>query len=374
MIAEQLKENYSQTIMLSADQEWETFLKEDTLQDSKNKKVYSNVSFIPKVTPIYISTQTKIGYLNQTIDLKTMFWKIPVILYQSANNGVIKKQIKINCDSKEESVVLEEKIKNTDMCVVDIIKFIDKPTARKIKYKDVRKINIGISKKDLTSYRKKTKGAFYNCFVVIMRIPYKNMFKEVHIKVFNTGKLEIPGIQSDEFLNIALDALVNMLNPYCSKPLSYNATDIDTVLINSNFTCNYYIDRDKLSTVLKYKYKLHINYDPCSYPGIQVKFYYNSMKKEQDGLCHCKNRCSKKGSGKGENECLEVSFMIFRTGSVLIVGHCDIPILTKVYNFLINILKEDYQSFRIESNHPAKKKNKKKKIRKKIIIMDIEAN
>ena len=35
--------------------------------------------------------------------------------------------------------------------------------------------------------------------------------------------------------------------------LNYNKDNIDTVLINSNFTCNYYIDRDKLSQLLKYK-------------------------------------------------------------------------------------------------------------------------
>ena len=53
--------------MLSADQEWENFLKGDTLQVSKNEIIYGNETFIPKVTEIYISTQTKIGHLNQSI-------------------------------------------------------------------------------------------------------------------------------------------------------------------------------------------------------------------------------------------------------------------------------------------------------------------
>ena len=97
-------------------------------------------TFIPKVTEIYISTQTKIGHLNQSIDLKTVFWDIPVIPYQSACSGVIKKQIKLSCDTKAESAQLDEKIKYSEMIVIDTIKFIDNPTARKIKYKDVRKI------------------------------------------------------------------------------------------------------------------------------------------------------------------------------------------------------------------------------------------
>jgi TATA-box binding protein (TBP) (component of TFIID and TFIIIB) len=360
--------------ILSADQEWENFLNGDTLQDSKNEIIYGTETFIPKVTEIYISTQTKIGHLNQEIDLKSVFWGIPIISYQSPCCGVIKKQIKLSCDTKTESAQLDEKINHTDMVVINTIKFIDNPTARKIIYKDVRKINVGIAKKDLTSYRTKVKGAFYNCFVVIMRIPYNGIFKEVHIKVFNTGKLEIPGIQSDDFLFLALDALIAMLNPLCLKPLAYNNGDIDTVLINSNFTCNYYIDRDKLSSLLKYKYHLHVNYDPCSYPGIQVKFYYNSMKNIQNGVCSCEKRCSKKGSGTGENQCLEISFMVFRTGSVLIVGHCSITTLHIVYNFLKTILKGDFKEFRIETAKPLKKPEKKKKRRKKIIIMDVKSS
>ena len=89
------------------------------------------------------------------------------------------------------------------------------------------------------------------------------------------------------------------------------------------------------------------------------------MKDNQNGVCACTKRCSKKGSGTGENECLEISFMIFRTGSVLIVGHCNIPILHIVYGFLKTILMEDYADFRINMIKPLKKAEKKKKLREK---------
>ena len=98
------------------------------------------------------------------------------------------------------------------------------------------------------------------------------------------------------------------------------------------------------------------------------------MKKIQNGVCSFEKRCSKKGSGKGANQCLEISFMVFRTGSVLIVGHCSIPILHIVYNFLKTILKADFKDFRIETVKPLKKIEKKKKRRKKIIIMDVESS
>ena len=91
--------------MLTADQEWETFLKDDTLQ-IPNISQNSDKEFVPKVTPIYISTQTKIGYLNQPINLKDVFWEIPVIPYQNAAYGVIKKQIKKTQESGATTIEL----------------------------------------------------------------------------------------------------------------------------------------------------------------------------------------------------------------------------------------------------------------------------
>jgi hypothetical protein len=54
-----------------------------------------NENYIPKSSEIYISTKTKIAYLNKSIDLKKMFWIIPVIKYMEPKNGVIKKQMKL---------------------------------------------------------------------------------------------------------------------------------------------------------------------------------------------------------------------------------------------------------------------------------------
>ena len=119
---------------------------------------------------------------------------------------------------------------------------------------------------------------------------------------------------------------------------------------------------------MKYKYNLHVVYDPCSYPGIQCKFYYNKDNLKNNGICNCEKKCTKKGSGKGKNQCLEISFMIFRTGSVLIVGRCDEYILNKIYLFLKNILLKEYKQIKIASSEK-KTKPKVKKVWKKTIIV-----
>jgi len=354
----------------SVDEEWAKFCEDEEGFIPENNVIIDHKNTeIPKCSDIYISTKTKIAYLNSKIPLQEVFWQVPVIKYYMAEEGVIKKQIKINCDTPKQVEELEDKLLDLENCNVDIISQINNPNARKIKYKDVRKINVGISKKDLTTYRKKKRGAFYNCFVVILRLKYHGIFKEIHVKVFNTGKLEIPGIQKDDLLILVLEKLIELLNPYFSENISYNKTDIQTVLINSNFDCGFEIDRDKFYNILKYKYNLNVTYDPCSYPGIQCKYYYNA-EQENRGVCNCSVQCGKK-NGKTNSRCLEISFMVFRTGSVLIVGHCEEDILHIIYNFLKEMLSEEYSEIQTISNMPRKKKKSKTKLHKKTIILTI---
>ena len=346
---------------------WENFINNNCIAKHKKKCKAKQLTNIPKCGDIYISTKTMIAYFNQPIPLYDIFWSLPILSYNSAQNGIVKKQMKINCTNEDEVKKLEQKI-NEDknkIISVDILKQIKFKNGT-IKYN--RKINIGISKKDLTCFKKKKKGAFYNCFVIILRIKFENIFKEIHIKIFNTGKLEIPGIQKTKFLWLSLNILIKFLQPYLVKKISYNINNIETVLINSNFNCGFYINRDNLYHILKYKYNFNVAFDSCSYPGIQCKYYYNNNKKKNNGLCNCSTKCDKKGKGDGDGECFEISFMIFRTGSVLIVGHCEENIIYHIYKNVKQILQAEYNNILIINNEK-QKKPKKKKVKKKILII-----
>ena len=72
--------------------------------NSKKKKE------MPKCSDIYISTQTKIVYLNTSIDLNNVYWKIPITNYYLPKIGVLKKSIKINTINKDDISELEAKI------------------------------------------------------------------------------------------------------------------------------------------------------------------------------------------------------------------------------------------------------------------------
>lgn len=356
------------------DEEWKKFLdnsddfENNLTNDDSEKKI--NV----KCSELYISTKTKIAFLNKSIDVNKIFWKLPIINYYEAKTGIIKKQMKSTCFSKDERKEIDEKIinvQNTGLPVKQhIISHLDNPTSKaRINYKHVQKLSVGTCKKDFISYRTKEKGAFYNCFALIFRIYFNNEFKEVHIKVFNTGKLEIPGIQDNNLMYKAIVILIDTIQPFFEEPIFVDYNKIDTVLINSNFNCGYYIDRQKLFSKLKYDFGLISMFDPCSYPGIQSKFYYNREKKEQNGICECSIRCSKKGKGNGDGDCMEISFMIFRTGSVLIVGNCEEDTLNDIYLFVKNILESEFHDVNVGLIEPYNIKKKIKKKQKKYSII-----
>lgn len=379
------------------DKEWESFLTskcdDDVSTDDEDLQILmeqnsedivsANLKFdlntdAPKASDIYISTKTKISYLNSPIDIKEMFWSVPVIPYAKQCNGVVKKQIKFNSTTPEELDEINQKLKKETYYEEHIITSINNPDGR-IKFKDIRKISVGISKKDIMSYRSKKKSAFYNCFVMMLRMEINNVFKEFHVKVFNTGKLEIPGIQNEITFNMVLKLVVDTLQPHLQFKLSVNETS-KTVLINSNFNCGFFINREVLSDILKYKYNIQSIYDPCSYPGIQCKFYYNPDSKSN--FASNSQIIAETKNTSNENMYKKISFMIFRTGSVLIVGKCDESILLEVYEYLKTILHNEYKNICQKvayqcgtngqteiTNKVSDKELKSKKIRRKTITI-----
>jgi len=326
----------------------------------------------PECDELYISTKTKVLYFNCPIDIHSIFWKIPIVEYWNPIEGVIKKQIKIVSKSREEFETYRTLLEQETFYREHIIKQIDNPSARVLKYKDERKITIGISKKDIMNMRGKIKNAFYNCFVIIIRFYYMNSFREIHVKVFNTGKMEIPGVFNKDQLDIIKEKLLSILAKYIDTDV-LNITESESdenVLINSNFNCGFYINREKLFQILTQKYGIETAYDPCSYPGVKCKYYFNNEiefdETLQTGQIKNEDR-NMKMVELGENKkYTEVSFMIFRTGSCLIVGNSSERKLRFIFDFLKGVLQREFMDIRIENERMAEKDKTPKK-RKKVI-------
>ena len=378
--------------MTSLDEEWEAFL-------NGHKPNYMNESPTPNTTvakcsddthpvathteglsdfseitceDLYISTKTKVLYLSHPIDTHTMFWAIPIVDYWRPIEGVIKKQMKIVSNTPEEFEKLQERIHGIQQYYTEhVIKNINNPTARKLKFKDDRKLTVGLSKKDVMNCRGKIKKAFMNCFAMIIRFFYEGHFREIHVKVFNTGKLEIPGVLNNTILDIIRTKVLQALQPFITSPLTFiDNVDTENVLINSNFKCGFCINREKLFTILGKKYGIEVSYDACNYPGIKCKYYYNNELPEDDpdqnGTIHPIDRALKLSELELNRKYTEMSFMIFRTGSCMIVGNCSDAILMHIFEFIKRMLEAEYTSVAVNNEAPVIK-SKQAKLRKKLI-------
>jgi len=369
---------------LNIDDEWVQFLSKSRSGETSEIHIPKSESFtLNIVAPICgelnISTTTKVLFINQPVEINKVFWNIPIMKYEEPIDGIIKKQMKIVSHTQSEFEEYQHKLENIDYYSEHIIKRIDNPNARRIKFKDERKITVGISKKDIMNCRGKVKNAFYNCFAMILRFNYNNAFREIHVKIFNTGKMEIPGIVNDELLNIVRPMILSILSKLLPEdtPVEFveNCAE-NNVLINSNFNCGYYINREKLYSILRSeKYNIETAYDPCSYPGVKCKFYFNHddgyTSDKQRGFI-CRNDCNQKMDELGDNKkYTEVSFMIFRTGSCLIVGNCTRSILDYIYEFIKTLLYDEYSNIMTPSEETTVKV-KQQKIRKKNISVTNE--
>jgi hypothetical protein len=66
----------------------------------------------------------------------------------------------------------------------------------------------------------------------------------------------------------------------------------------------------------------------------------------------------------------KISFMVFRTGSVLIVGKCSEEMLYEIYHFLCKMFETDYDEIKgVAIKSTAVKNEKQRKIRKKTILV-----
>jgi hypothetical protein len=288
----------------------------------------------PEPSELKISTKTKIAYMEPIIGIYDLFWKIPIIDYHLQMPGVVKKEMKCSSDTKEELDEMFRLCENEKFVRFHVVKHIDKTTGN-VHFKDVRKIISGISKHDVLHKRVKQKSAFFNCVVVNIRLDIDGVFKEYHIKLFNSGKIEMPGTHEpgiNERVVGYISKLIENATGKESKVLNHS----HTALVNSNFTLNFELDRDKLMDRLhKGKYDIISSFDPCSYPGVRNVIKFKNICAAYPEL----NDLIVDGVRDGTMSC-----MIFRTGSVLLIGKCCDIMLQYLYKYVCDILRTEYNA------------------------------
>lgn len=199
---------------------------------------------------------------------------------------------------------------------------------------------LGAGYKDIFTNRKITSKSFFNQSTLILRRKINEGtanegWKEVNMKLFANGGIQMTGIVSKEFAYETIEWVLNIIKELPESPFTA-APKIErfaTQLINTDYALDKFINQDALHKILINEYNLFSMLEKTIYQGINTKFFYNSLNPDV-GICKCKTFCKGQGSGDGEGECKRITMSIFRTGKIIITGAREIKQITAAYDFL----------------------------------------
>jgi TATA-box binding protein (TBP) (component of TFIID and TFIIIB) len=184
----------------------------------------------------------------------------------------------------------------------------------------------------------------------------KNIFINNN-SILNSKKEHIGNITTEispDILSYILPELVNETIVFRYKavePNSISNNGFKIVNINSVYDCFHEIKREQLFSVLQ-SIDIFSKFDPNSYPGVNIKFIYNSQK---NGICSCPLTCRwVNGKPVGNNNiCKKISIFVFQSGKIIITGGNSREQIDSTYIFINSIIKK-YSHIIIKYPTPSK--------------------
>jgi TATA-box binding protein (TBP) (component of TFIID and TFIIIB) len=229
---------------------------------------------------------------------------------------------------------------NIDVSLPNLYTVLSTQTPKEISY-----LEFGKNKYDLqTSGHKVSKNKnkvekkkrFDNQLTIVMH--YNE--NKYNMKLFKNGNIQITGVKNIEKGKDAIDFLIEIIKTIKQndESLICDTSKIQNInyrirLINSDFRVNFEIRLDYLFKVITKKYNIICSYEPCIYPGAKIEYYYPN-----NGYCKCTAFCN----GKSD-VCKKITIAVFQSGCVIITGANKTEHIEVAYNFICNILKENYE-------------------------------
>jgi TATA-box binding protein (TBP) (component of TFIID and TFIIIB) len=204
---------------------------------------------------------------------------------------------------------------------------------------------IGASARDLLTKKKAAKKTFFNQSTIVVRKIREGThheMKEVNIKLFANGGIQMTGITGIEFARTTLEWLLPILSALPTKvsaePLFIKQIKIQ--LINSDYHVNALIHRDNLHSIISQQYGLFSSLEKLIHQGVNIKYYYNTSKEYgRPGICECEKPCPGQGEGDAPGQCKKITILAFQTGDIIVTGARKKEQLDEAYEFMNQILK-----------------------------------
>jgi TATA-box binding protein (TBP) (component of TFIID and TFIIIB) len=204
----------------------------------------------------------------------------------------------------------------------------------------------GISWKDLMQKPEKTSKTFFfnQATLVIRREIAPLQWKEINIKLFRNGGVQMTGVRSEEMSLNAITWLIDYIQKTCPESVFDGTPRIHKMqiqLVNTDFSIGAKIRRDALYKVISEKYHLTVSYEPSIYQGVKTKYFYNAERPATcpPGLCPCEKLCKGTGDGERIGQCKKITISPFQTGQVIITGARTIDQINDAYEFMKDVFR-----------------------------------
>lgn len=120
------------------------------------------------------------------------------------------------------------------------------------------------------------------------------------------------------------------------------------------------------SKLLMDDYKIFNTYNPNdSHAGILAKYFYNPLyindNTKKKGKCYCETFCNNKKK-RTDISCSIITIIIFRLSNIIIAGAKTFQEIESAYNFINNVIKDNYDKICYHIDDNELKNNIKKKI------------
>jgi TATA-box binding protein (TBP) (component of TFIID and TFIIIB) len=201
--------------------------------------------------------------------------------------------------------------------------------------------------------------------MVVRRETSPLQWKEINVKLFRNGGVQLTGIRSQEMAADVLRWLLAHISETCTgifaKPPVLHKEQVQ--LVNTDFSIGAKIHREALFRLLTKKYKLRATYESAFYQGVNTKYFYNKQRPASvlPGLCGCPVLCKGDGNGEALGECKKITISPFQTGQVIITGARTMEQITEGYEFIKNVITvEQDEVLRKTYTLPGKEEEPKK--------------
>lgn len=202
---------------------------------------------------------------------------------------------------------------------------------------------VGSSTRDVLTKRKVTEKTFFNQATLVIRKAFPGRgWKEVNIKLFANGGIQMTGVPTYEFSQDAIKFVIDEIKTkdaevFAGEP---GLTKFRVQLINSDYSINRQIHQEKLHKVLSNVYNLFSSHESTIYQGVNTKYYYNKKGNPlRPGICECKSACTGQGLGDGDGQCKRITISPFSSGKIIITGAREMDQINEAYDFFNEILK-----------------------------------